>query len=187
MPNDDVGPPAKRLHVYVSRLSHTDMQIYFPSPGRAFDVAIPRLTLRTEPLLRKWYERLQEIARAHVIGQDMLANLYAAARKRGVDLSHIITPSGQVADTSGRVEELQWLLLDAIADDPELVRAMIHVEHYPRTAEAIKVAIEFLREVGGISSPSDDDWMDVALDEIATAVEDFMGSFRGGAGGRNKC
>lgn len=147
---------------------------------KTVEVNLPKLTLRTEPTLRAWYNRLQDVARQHVLETDLLARLYSAAIKRGIDLSHIITPSGEVSGEAKSLppDEVQRLLLQAIVEDVELVRILVGVDRYPRTADAIKLAIDFLREVGGVEL-SEDEWQDVSFDEIAACVEAFFRSFRG--------
>lgn len=142
--------------------------------GKLYDVVYPRLTLRTEPEIRRWYNRLQDVARAHTLSSDHLARVYALALKRGVDLSAFMTPDGALRDETAQQE-----LVRCLAEDVDLLKALLYIERYPRTRDAILVAIEWLRDMCRITDPTDDDWQDVPYEEIARAVEDFFASFRG--------
>lgn len=140
-------------------------------------ITLPRLTLRNEQQWRRWYDELQQIARAYVIERDHLARLYAAAKRADIDLSHLLHPDGSLAHDD--VEHVQQELMRLIADDVELIKLLINVDNYPRRREAIMRAIDFLRELDAtLPPPESEEWSDVPYDVICDVVERFFRAMR---------
>jgi hypothetical protein len=141
--------------------------IYVPARACAVPVTLPTHTLRNHAQLQEWYNRLVEVARIGTLSDaDTMALLVAKARAKGLDLTQAATGNLD----SARVMEL-------ISDDVDLLRIILMPPSYPLTAEAITVAIEFLRDVCGVKL-SDEEWQDVSFTEIAAVVAEFLDSFR---------
>lgn len=133
------------------------------------DVKFPTITRRNYDEARRWYDKLMAAAYEAAPPMRLLLKVYSLARQRGY--VHGAAPPSP--------EQLQSVLLEAVADDAELLEMLLGVEHYPATKQACDVAIEWLRNWCGVER---DDWDDIPLQEIADVAARWLRSFRAAAG-----
>ncbi|GIV50587.1 MAG: hypothetical protein KatS3mg038_1108 [Candidatus Kapaibacterium sp.] len=133
------------------------------------DVKYPTITRRNYDQARTWYERLMRAVYDSAPPLRLLLRVYSLARQRGY-----VQDSAPLDPT-----QLQQVLLEAVADDAELLEMLLGVDHYPATKQACDVAIEWLRNWCGVER---DDWDDVPLQDIADTAAHWLRSFRAAAG-----